>query len=323
MHDFTILVLKGASAASVALTLEVLAGCAALARKVGAPTPRWRVLLADGSSELHLALGMSLKASPLPKTPRADGAIWVVPGIGMHTARDATRRLTEPDAVRAVAALRAQARAGATVAGSCSAVYLLQAAGLLAGRRATTSWWLSHGLQQLEPACQVDDTRMVVEDKGVVTAGAALAQIDLMLHLVRGRFGAAMTDAVSRVLLMEARQNQGPFITPSLLAPGDDLVSQLSERIEKALPHPPSVADMARDFHLSERTLARRVKAATGHGPLALVQNVRLQRARSLLETSRLSVEQVAARVGYGDATALRRLMKKNWGASPRQMRVR
>lgn len=72
---------------------------------------------------------------------------------------------------------------------------------------------------------------------------------------------------------------------------------------------------------MSERTLARHVQTATGRSTLALVQNIRLGKARMLLETSRLTVDQVAERVGYGDATALRRPMRKVAGATPKRFR--
>ena len=209
------------------------------------------------------------------------------------------------------------------MAASCSAVFLLQRAGLLAGRKATTSWWLAPALQRLEPTCTVDADRMVRADGPVVTAGAAFAQADLMLHLLRSRCGSALADTVSRFLLIDGRQAQAPFVVPEVLASGDDLVGRLALRIERALPSPPRVAELARELCMSERTLARRVQRATGKSTLALVQSVRLRRARALLESSRMTVEQVAAEVGYQDATALRRLMRKSAGANPSGFRSR
>jgi len=122
--------------------------------------------------------------------------------------------------------------------------------------------------------------------------------------------------------LIDGRQAQAPFIVPEVMASGDALVARLAARVQAALPSPPSVAQLALDFCVSERTLARHVQRATGKGTLALVQSVRLRRARTLLETSRLTVEQVAQAVGYQDATALRRLMKKSAGANPSRWRV-
>ena len=208
------------------------------------------------------------------------------------------------------------------MAASCSAVFLLQAAGLLANRRATTSWWLAPELRRLEPACVVDADRMVCADGPVATAGAALAQSDLMLHLLRARFGVALADAVSKVLLIDGRQAQAPFAVPAMMANGSELIRRLTQRIEASLPRPPSVAALAGELAMSPRTLARHVRAASGRGPLALVQSVRLNRARQLIESSRMTIAQVAESVGYEDATALRRLMRKAAGAAPSQFRA-
>ena len=163
---------------------------------------------------------------------------------------------------------------------------------------------------------------MVCADGPVHTAGAALAHGDLMLHVLHARFGAPMADAVRRVLLLDAREAQSPFVVPAVVASGNALVAELTRRIEAALPNPPGIPALAAAFAMSPRTLARHVHAATGRGTLALVQSVRLNRARTLIESSRLSIEQVAASVGYQDPTALRRLMRKSAGAAPSRFRT-
>jgi transcriptional regulator GlxA family with amidase domain len=200
-------------------------------------------------------------------------------------------------------------------------VFLLQAAGLLARRRVTTSWWLASTLRRMEPTCTVDADRMVCADGPITTAGAAFTQTDLMLHLLRVQFGPGLADAVARVLLIDARQAQAPFVVPRMLSNGDALIAQLVARIEAALPHPPSVLALADAFAMSSRTLSRRVFEATGQTTLALVQSVRLNRARLLIESSRQSIESVAHAVGFQDATALRRLMQKATGANPSRYR--
>ena len=163
---------------------------------------------------------------------------------------------------------------------------------------------------------------MVCADGPVCTAGAAFAQTDLMLHLLRTRFGAALADAVSRFLLIDARQAQAPFVVPAVFASGNELIARLTTRIEASMPNPPSVETLAQEFAMSPRTLSRRVAEATGKSTLALVQSVRLHRARMLIESSRMSIEAVAEQVGYGDATALRRLMRKTAGLNPSRFRA-
>jgi len=320
MHDFTVLVLPGAWATGVAVTLDILNAAAALAPRAKMPRPTWRVMSPSGSG-VPLSGGLRAEAVALPVRSRADASTWIIPGLGVDRPAALAHRLASVDAARAIDAVRRHGLRGGAVAASCSSVFLLQAAGLLHERRVTTSWWLAPELQRIEPRCIVDADRMVCADGPVSTGGAAFAQSDLMLHLLRTRFGIALADAVGKVLLIDGRQAQAPFVVPSMLSNGNELVRRLTRRIESSLPDPPSVAALADECAMSQRTLARHLRAATGRGALALVQSVRLNRARVLIETSRLTVEQVAAQVGYQDATALRRLMRKAAGATPSKFR--
>lgn len=111
MHDFTILILRGANASSVATTLDVLSAAAAMAPRVGASMPRWRVVCA-GDAEVALSNAMSVTGKPLPRYPRADRSIWIVPGLGIANPKGLTARFGEEDALQAIAALRTHARAG-------------------------------------------------------------------------------------------------------------------------------------------------------------------------------------------------------------------
>lgn len=320
MKDFTLLALPGALASVVAATIDVLRTAAFLAPRHQVRAPTWRVV-SPAAPWVALSGGLQVPASPVPQRPRNDGSLWVVPGLGVERVADLISRLQQPDALIAIEALARHAARGGEVAASCSSVFVLQAAGLLQGRRVTTAWWLAAALRQREPGCVVDADRMVCVDGAISTAGAAFAQVDLMLHLLRTRISATLADAVSRVLVIDGRQAQAPFVLPPLAANGHALVAQLMATIEAALPQPPSVVGLAAQMAMSPRTLSRHVRAATGLSPLALVQSVRLNRARQLIECSRLSIEQVAAQVGYADATALRRLMRKVAGATPSRFR--
>ena len=320
MHDFSIILLSGTYASSVALTLDILQAAATLAPRVGVAAPRWRVYSVS-TEPVALGNGLTIKGEVLPKTQRSHRTVWIVPGLGLQSASAAEQRFEQADALCMMSALQRHARAGGSIASSCTGVFLLQAAGLLAGHTVTTSWWLADRLQKLEPRCNVNADRMVVADGNVITAGAAFAQTDLMLHLLRASCGAALAQAVSRALLLDARQAQAPYVVPMMLASGDALIARLTQHIESLLPNPPTVSALAEAFCVSERTLSRQVKTASGLTPLALIQRIRLNRARALLESTKLSVEAIAERVGYTDATALRRLMRKAMGTTPRQFR--
>jgi transcriptional regulator GlxA family with amidase domain len=320
MYDFTLVILPGAYAASVAATQDMLRAAVSLAPRLRLPRPSWRVLSPEGGL-VPLSGGLWIETRRMPARQLRDGSVWVVPGLGVDSPAEVAGRLSGSIADRALIALKRHGGQGGSVAASCSAVFLLQAADLLRERRATTSWWLAAELRRIEPMCEVDADRMVITDGPVTTAGAAFGQSDLMLHLFRMRFGAALADAVSKVLLIDGRQAQSRYVVPSMLANGHALIGRLTQRIESAQPRPPSVAALAQEFAMSQRTLSRRVRAATGQGPLALVQAVRLNRARMLIESSRMTIDQVAEQVGYDDATALRRLIRKAAGTKPSSFR--
>lgn len=320
MYDFTILVLAGAFPSSVALSVDILSTATLMADRCGVPAPRWRIC--GFEKQVRLQNGLSIAADILPSEDEEnDGSIWVIPALGLSSPQEVNTRLADADAVSAIKAVQHHVNLGGKVAASCSGVFLLQAAQLLRGKRVTTAWWLAGFLRGIEPQCQVDTRSVVVADGAITTAGAASAQADLMLHLLRKRISPSLADAVSNVMLIDQRRAQSPMILPAMLNGGHDFISQLVKRLELALPSLPSVKELAAQLCMSERTLARHVQATMGCSTSTLLQHIRLNKARQLLQTSSLSVEQVAAKVGYVDSTALRRLMRKTIGVTPMQLR--
>lgn len=322
MVDFTILLLPGSWATSTSLTLDSLAVAARLAPGMGLAVPVWRVV-SPGGGLVRLSSGLHVETTRAPAPPRRGRSVWVVPGLGVDRAEDLQRRLNEADTRQAADLLRHHHEAGGTVAASCSSVFLLQRAGLLAGRTVTTSWWLAGALRGLAPTCCVDGRRMVCDDGDVVTAGGSTAQGDLMLYLMRRRWGSPLADRVGRALMTELRPSQAVFVIPAAQAGSDVMVQRLTALIDQTLPASPSVKVLAASLAISERTLARRVKAATGESPLALIQSVRLHRAQRLIEDSQLSVADIAREVGFEDPSALRRLLKQAGGITPSGLRQR
>lgn len=319
MRDFTVLILPGTFASSAALSVDILTTAQTLAPRLGLPAPRWQ-LCSPARGAIPLGAHLQLRAQPMPRAP--DGqSCWIVPGLGVEDPETVAQRLAERDIAPVLRALRAHVQAGGRVAASCASVFLLQAAGLLTQRRATTTWWLATALQRLEPDCRIDPDQMVIDDGPIVTAGAALGHTDLMLYLLRQRFGPALVEAVARALLLDRRQSQSAYMVPTMMAQGNALIAALTAHIEAQLPTAIDVVGLAAHVGMSVRTLSRQVGKATGHGPLHLIRSVQLNRARALLESSRYSVESVAERVGYRDPTALRRLLRQRLDATPRQLR--
>ncbi len=321
MDDFIVLILEGQLSSAVAISRDILHVASQLAPSCALAVPRWRMCSIYGG-QIALQGGFAVQTEALPAQCAAH-TLWIIPGLGVPERAALRLRLQAPDVEPLVARMREHLAQGGHIAAGCTAVFLLQQAGALDGRSATVTWWLAPFLQKLAPHCRVDADRMLCSDGPLTTCGAALAQIDLMLYLLRSRCGSELTAAVSRVLVLDARQaQQAAFIVPQMMVSGDALVARLSARIEQALPDAPSVESLAAECCISERTLARHIRKATGKSTIALIQNIRFMRARHLLENSRMTVEQVAAAVGYSDATALRKLMRKVSGGNPSQSRA-
>ncbi len=320
MKDFELLLLRGTNPSGVSMTRDILAAAALFAARQGDAIPTWGLYSPLGG-RVELQGGITAETKRLPGRRTSPRSILLVPGIWVADVLELRERLKADDCRRAVRQIAAHVAHGGQVAASCSSAFLLQAAGVLDGRQATTAWWLAPELSRIAGNTKVDASRIICVDGPVITAGAAFAQSDVMLYLLRQRFGAKVVEGVSRVLLLHERGEQAQFVMPSMLAAGDALVTRLTERVEATLPDVPAVSRLAVELCISERTLSRHVLRATGMGTTELIQSIRLHRARNLLQSSRMSVEHIAAAVGYRDATALRRLVRKAAGTTPGGLR--
>ncbi len=233
------------------------------------------------------------------------------------------RDVAQPPPRPLVEAVRAAHAAGARVASLCTGAFVLAEAGLLDGRRATTHWAHAAVLQDRYPAVSVDAGVLYVDEGDVLTSAGKAAGLDLCLHLVRTDYGAAVANALARSLVVPPHRpgGQAQFI-PAAVAHGRNhvLADVMSWALER-LGDPLTVRDLARRAEMSSRNLARHFNAVTGTSPLRWLVNERLRRAQELLETSDLSVEQIAARTGMGTATTLRRHFNQQLGVPPETYR--
>lgn len=162
---------------------------------------------------------------------------------------------------------------------------------------------------------------MIVSSPGIVTGGAALAHLDLALWLVR-RTSPALAALTARYLVVEPRPSQAAFIIPDQLAHTDPLVERFERWARSHLDNGFSLKEAARETGSSARTLARRLHAVVGRSPLGYFQDLRIERAVHLLQTSDLSVEQIAAEVGYENGVSLRTLIRQKIGRGIRELRA-
>ena len=211
--------------------------------------------------------------------------------------------------------------ASCQIAASCASTFVLAQAGLLQGRQATTIWWLSRSFRQRYPAVQLDMQRMVVQDGPITTAGAALAQGDLVMQVIARHAGAQLAHTCARYLMMDARGSQARYAMVQHLAVQDPQLRQAELWVRARLHQSLRIPDMADALHLTPRTLARRFEAALGLTPLQFVQRLRTEHALQLLQTTTQSMEAIAPQVGYADSNALRRLLHREAGVTPDQWR--
>jgi transcriptional regulator GlxA family with amidase domain len=214
---------------------------------------------------------------------------------------------------------------GATLCSVCAGAFVLAETGLLRDRAATTHWAFAEALASRFPAVQVDVDRMVIDDGDIITAGGILAWTDLGLTLVERLLGASVMLDTARFLLIDppgrAQRPYGQFVPK--LGHGDAAILSLQHWMQATGAREVSVAALAQRAGLEERTLLRRFKQATGLRPTEYAQQVRIAKARGALELTRTPVDQIAWQVGYGDASAFRKIFQRVTGVAPAEYRRR
>jgi AraC family transcriptional regulator, transcriptional activator FtrA len=218
-----------------------------------------------------------------------------------------------------VDAVRAAHQAGARVASLCTGAFVLAAAGLLDGKRATTHWAHTGALAARYPKVEVDPDVLYVDNGSVLTSAGKAAALDLCLHLVRLDHGSSIANAVARRLVVPPHRagGQAQFVTTPVPAQDNHPLAALFPWVIERLDQPLTVEDLARQARMSSRNLGRHFRAATGTTPLQWLLTQRIRRAQELLETTDDSVDAIAAATGMGTATTLRRHFNRTVGVPP------
>ncbi len=321
MYKILVLAVDGVMDSGLALTLDSIATANRVAALKGSDVRFSTTLFLPGRRRIRTGMGATFAVKPEVRIAGYDAL--VVPGFGLATA-EAVDAFFASRSSRALVDWMADVGARCPLVGaSCSAVFLLAEAGLLTNRSATTTWWLGSVFRDRYPDVELDETRMLVETEGILCAGAALAQIDLMLHLIARAGSPDLSRDVSRFLAIDQRPSQARYMMLSAVARVGKDVSDIERWIRKHRARSFSMAEMATALGMSTRTLDRRVRLATGAGPSRLVQRVRIEHATHLIETSDLPLDEIADRVGYRDTTTLRRLLRRHLDTNPSELRRR
>jgi transcriptional regulator GlxA family with amidase domain len=222
-----------------------------------------------------------------------------------------------------VDAVRAAHEAGARVVSLCTGAFVLAAAGLLDGRRATTHWAHTEALAAGYPRVEVDPDVLYVDNGSVVTSAGKAAAMDVCLHLVRSDHGSAIANTVARSLVVPPHRagGQAQFVIAPVPAHDNHPLAELFLWVTERLDHPLTVEDLARQANMSSRNLGRHFRSVTGTTPLQWLLTQRIHRAQVLLETTDDSVDAIAAATGMGTATTLRRHFNRTVGVSPHAYR--
>ncbi len=312
----SVLVLDGVFDSGLAVMLDTLTTANDLAE--GRRSSRYEVTLCGLGKSATTAQGLRVPLTRARGGPRPD--VVIVPALGCKTRETILEALDRRDVADACGLLRGWIKAGSRVAGACTATFVLAASGILDEGSATTTWWLAPLFRERFPQVALDDSRMVVESARVVTAGAALAHVDLALWLVRQR-SPSLAQATARYLVADARPSQSVYVMPDHLAHADPLVERFEQWARRHLKGF-TLAAAAHDVGASERTLERRIRAVLGRTPVSYVQDLRVEMAVFRLRTTSESIEQIAAAVGYGDGVTLRTLLRKKTGRGIRELRA-
>ncbi|QNE20728.1 helix-turn-helix domain-containing protein [Kribbella qitaiheensis] len=225
----------------------------------------------------------------------------------------------DPLPTELVEAVRAAYEAGARVASLCTGAFVLGAAGLLDGRRATTHWAHTDQLRARHPLALVDPDVLYTDNGRVLTAAGKAAAVDLCLHLVNLDHGAAIANTVARRLVVPPHRDggQAQFVTTPIQVSGDHQLARLLAWVQERLDQPLTVTDLARQVSTSPRNLGRQFRSVTGQAPIQWLLTQRVRRAQELLESTDQSIEAVAVATGMGTATTLRRQFKRIVGVPP------
>jgi len=314
----SVLVLDGTFDMGLSAILDTLDTANDLARATGKGSAPFQVRLVGIATQSRTHQGLVVALQRAEPTARPDAV--VVPALGAKMPDPLGAALSRREIGSAGALLCRWARAGTLVAAACTGTFVLAETGLLDGREATTTWWLAPMFRERYPRVRLDDSRMLVKSGNFITGGASLSHLDLALHLVR-RKSPALAALTARYLVIEPRPSQAAYAIPDHLAHDDPIVHRFEKWARRNLGDRFSLAHAARAAGTSERTLARRLHATLGKSPLSYVQELRVERAVHLLQTTDASVDEIAGEVGYKDGITLRTLLREKTGRGVRDLR--
>ncbi len=296
-----------------------------LVMELGIVTRLFGTAKAPGGEPLYEVL----TCSPEPGQVRTDSEVTVTVALGPEVLAEADtvvipassteyeptgQDLTEPLA-RALELIRPDAR----IASICTGAFVLAAAGLLDGRKATTHWRSALDFQAKFPKVDLDPNVLYTDDGNVLTAAGVASGIDLCLHMIRCDHGAAVANEVARGTVVSPHREggQAQFIRRPVPEPQSASTAAARAWAMENLDRPLTLRELAAREAMSTRTFTRRFRDEVGISALQWLTRQRIERARQLLEETDLPVDKVAAEAGFGTSASLRQHLQATLGVSP------
>lgn len=257
----------------------------------------------------------NIKASPIAELPTPIDLV-IVPGFVTEM------ELPLRENARLIGWLKKQHEDyGTELASMCTGAFLLAAAGALRQKRCTTHWAFAKSFLAHFPEANLETDKIVTDEGGTYTSAGAFSSLNLLLYLVE-----KFTDKETAIWLAKVfqvdmnRDSQSPFtILNQLYHHDDSTIRELQQYVEQHFAEVLYVGTLARQFSLSQRTLIRRFKNATGITPIEYIQRVRIEAAKRMLEKNAHNINEVIFKCGYQDGATFRKVFRRLTGLSPSQ----
>lgn len=309
------------------------------------PTTTVAIVASEGFSTFHFSVPLILFGDSVSEQPRftryicaeTPGLVWSKEGTAVQADSDFSvlahcdivivpfwRHVGEKPSKALLEGLIVARENGATLVGLCLGTFALAYAGLLDNRRAVTHWEFEKAFEQRFPKARLDVNVLYTDDDGIITSAGTAAALDCCLYVIRQRFGARVANQIARRMVTPPYREGGQAQYIEQVVPhstGDTRINQLLTWLQDNLQQVHQIDMLAERVAMSRRTLTRHFQKATGMSIGEWITTERLRRSQMLLESSELTVEQVAEQSGFQSSITFRQIFREKLGVSPVEWR--
>lgn len=268
----------------------------------------------ENGGEVASSYGINVITQPLSEESQVD--TWLVGGVLTPVALPATAGV--------IHFLQNHASGARRIAGICTGAFVLAQAGLLQEKRATTHWAYTHSLKVLHPTIRTEEDLIYIIDDQIWTSAGMTAGFDMVLAMVEKDQGTDVARNIAHRMVMNQRRTGGQRQHSELLAisPKSDRLQLAIEYVRQNLSKTLTVEHLAHAVHLSARQLNRLFLNETGKSPARVIERLRLEAARLMIEKSRLPLEVIARESGFRDRRHMRNVFMRGYGIPPQSLRT-